>query len=144
MIQGLQYEVTQVMPTAVDTGLFVSLATFQSSDAADFPDGFYSGDYQDVPGLVNIPCMAPPESEGSIQATEVKALADIVGSELHHVLLNGYYATADMGWRQGWILLIGDNDGSGNLINGVQYDVLGVEADSQKQMTRVRVRLTTI
>ena len=144
MIQSLGYEVAAVMPAAVETGLFFSLATFQSSDAADFPDGFYSGDYQDVPGLVNLPCMAPPEASSSIQATEVKALADITSSELHHVLLNGYYATADMGWRNGWQLLIGDNDGSGNLINGVVYDLLGVEADSQKQMTRCRVRLTTI
>ena len=132
------------MPAARATGLFVSLATFQSSDAADFPDGFYSNDYVDIPGLTNIPCTSPPESDSSIQATEVKALEEITSSELHHVLLNDYYPSIDTGWRQGWRVTIGQNDGNGNLINGFAYDVLGVEADSQYRMTRVKVRLTTV
>ena len=140
----IQRAVARVMPAAVATGLFVSLATFQSSDANDFPDGFYSGNYQNIAGLVNLPCMAPPESEGSIQATEVKALEEITSSELRHVLFEQFYPQLDQGWRQGWRVLIQEPDGQGGYEAGVLYDVLGVESDSQSQMSRVRVRLTTV
>lgn len=130
----LQRAILRVMPAARATGLFVSLATFQSSDAADFPDGFYSGVYQDLPGLVNIPCTSPPVSEARIQAVEVKNLQDITSSELHHVLLNGFFPQLVTGWRQGWIVVI----------DGVIFDVFGVESDSQNQMTRVTARRVSI
>lgn len=132
------------MPAALSTGLFVSRATFQSSDASDFPDGFYSGVYADISGLTNIPCMAPPESEGSIQATEVKALQEITSSELRHVLLNTFYPQLDAGWRTGWRVVIQEPDGQGGYEPGAVYDVLGVESDSQSQMSRVRVRATSV
>jgi hypothetical protein len=122
-----------VMPAAVATGLFVSLFTAQEP----VPTQEANGD----PTLINIPCTAPPESPGSITATEVRALEEITSSELHHVLLNGYYPTLDQGWR-------GENaDGKGAwiaLIDGTQYEISGVESDSQSQMTRVRVKLATV
>ena len=130
----IQRAIQRVMPAARATGLFVSRATFQSSDAADFPDGWFSGVYADIPGLVDIPCTAPPVSEARIQATEVKALQEITASELLHVLLNGWYPAIDAGWRRGWIILI----------DSIQYDLLGVESDSQSQMTRVSVRRVSI
>ncbi len=140
----IQRSISRVMPAARATGLFVSLGTFQSSDAADFPDGFYSGTYQDLPGLTNLPCTAPPPSEARVQATEVKALQEITGSEMRHVLFEKFYPALDAGWRDGWRLLIQEADGSGGFQPGVAYDVLGVESDSQSQMSRCEVRLTTI
>lgn len=142
--QMIQRAIQKVMPAAVATGLFVSLATFQSSDPNDFPDGFYSGNYQNIAGLVNLPCMAPPESEGSIQATEVKALQDITSSELRHVLFETFYPQLDAGWREGWRVVIQEPDGQGGFEPGAVYDVLGVESDSQSQMSRVRVRATSV
>jgi hypothetical protein len=134
----------RVMPAARATGLFVSLATFQSSDAADFPDGFYSGSFQNVPGLVNLPCTAPPVSEARLQATESKALQDITASELRHVLFDRFIPQLDAGWREGWRVVIQESDGLGGFEPGVAYDVLGVESDSQSKMSRCEVRLTTI
>ena len=130
-----------VMPAAIATGLFVSSFTAQEPVPTIGPTGAVEFDYTDVAGLINIPCMAPPESTGSITATEVRALEEITASELHHVLLNGYYPTLDAGWR-------GENsDGKGAwiaLIDGFQYEIAGVESDSQSQMTRVRVKLATV
>jgi hypothetical protein len=85
--------------------------------------------------------MAPPPSPASIQATEVRALEEITASEVHHVLLNGWYPQLDAGWR-------GEAaDGKGAwiaLIDSTQYEICGVESDSQSQMTRMTVKLATL
>lgn len=140
----MQRAIQRVMPAARATGLFVSLATFQSSDASDFPDGFYSGQYENIAGLTGLPCTAPPVSEARVTATEVKALQEITGSEIRHVLFDRFYPQLDAGWREGWRVVIQEADGSGGFQNGVAYDVLGVESDSQSQMSRCEVRLTTV
>ena len=130
-----------VMPAAVATGLFVSLFTAQEPVPTIGPTGAMEFDYVNVSGLVNIPCMAPPENPSSITATEVRALEEITSAELHHVLLNGYYPTLDAGWR-------GENaDGKGAwiaLIDGFNYEITGCESDSQSTQTRVRVKLATV
>ena len=149
MYQDLGYDIENVMPEAVATGLFVSLFTAQQPRPTQGPTGAVAFDYIDVDPFVNIPCTAPPESPSSITATEVRALQEITSSELHHVLLNGYYPDLDAGWRGentsgAWICSIADNDGSGNPINPVQYEISGVESDSQRTQTRVRVKLATV
>ena len=130
-----------VMPAAVATGLFVSLFTAREPVPTIGPTGAMEFDYVNVSGLVNIPCMAPPPSPSSIQATEVRSLEDITAAEIHHVLLSGYFPQLDAGWR-------GENpDGKGAwiaLIDGFNYEIMGVESDSQSQMTRVRVKLATV
>lgn len=126
--------IQKVMPAARATGLFVSLATFQSSDFSDFPDGFYSGNYQDVPGLVNLPCTAPPQSELRILAKEVKTTQLITDMAPLHVLLDKFYPTLDAGWRIGWRVVI----------DGTIFDLQGVEHDSQSQMSRVLVLEVTV
>ena len=60
------------------------------------------------------------------------------------MLLDDYYPPIDLGWRDGWRLMLGDNDGAGNLINGYAYDIMGVESDSQEQMTRIEVKLASL
>lgn len=145
MLQNIiQRAIARVMPQAIRSGLYNNLATFQSSDAADFPDGFYSGDYVDLPGLTLLQCIAAPEDTSYIQATEVKALSDIMSSELLHVSFTAFYMSLDAGWRQGWRVVIGTNDGNGTMINPVNYDLLGVGVDSQNQHSVCKVRLTTI
>lgn len=130
-----------VMPAVVATGLLVSLFTAMEPVPTIDSTGAVLFDYTPVAGLVNIPCTAPPESTGSIVATEVRELTEIVSSELHHVLLNAYYPTLDAGWR-------GENsDGKGAwiaVIDGFNYEIAGVESDSQSVMTRVRVKLATL
>ena len=141
MNQGLSVSIAMVMPAALATGLFVSLFTAQEPVPTQDAQGGIDFDYVDVDGLVDIACMAPPPSTSDIQATEVRALEDITSSEMHHVLLSGYYPALDAGWR-------GENaDGKGAwiaLIDGYQYEISGVESDRQSQMTRVRVKLATV
>lgn len=126
------------------SGLLSSLCTCQAPSEVLDDSGAPDGNYVDVAGLMNIPCTAPPPSDARIQATEVRALAEITAAELHHVLLNGYYPAIDLGWRNGWRLMLGDDDGAGNLINGYAYDIMGVESDSQEQLTRIEVKLATL
>ena len=137
---AIQLAIQGVMPAAIATGLFVSLFTAQEPRPTQQANGAIEFDYVDVAGLVAIPCTAPPTSTSDIQATEVRALEDITSSEMHHVLLNGYYPQLDAGWR-------GENsDGKGAwiaLVDGWQYEISGVESDSQSQMTRVRIKLAT-
>lgn len=137
--------VANVMPLANASGLFVSLFTAQEPDGVFGQTGAPSGSYVDVAGLVDIPCTAPPETQGSIQATEVRALEEITSSELHHVLLNGYYPTLDQGWRGeladatgAWICQITWKG------EPYAYNIMGVESDSQSTQTRVKVKLATV
>ena len=136
MRQGLQYELSSVMPNLVaESGLFVSLATFQLPDGQFGSTGQPSGNFIDAPGLTNIPCTAPPFATGTaIQATEVKELEQILSLLLTHILLDGWYPAVEPVWRAGGKVLI----------DGVSYDILGVEDDSQHIMTRVRARITSI
>lgn len=134
MNQSLIPDIEAVMPAVIATGLLVSLFTAQAPSGVLGPTGAPDGSYVNVAGLVNIACTAPPPSEARIQATETKALAEIASAELHHVLLDAWYSALDLGWRDGWRAVV----------DGVAYDILGVESDSQMQMTRVSIRLETV
>lgn len=131
--QGLSYEIAEVMPEAVATGRFGSLFTAQQPSGNLGPSGAPDGTFVDVVGLVDIPCTAPPPSSARIQATEVKELEEIMAAQLKHVLLNGYYPTLEAGVQAGWQCII----------DGVAYDMLGAESDSQGQMTHAEVRLAS-
>lgn len=123
-----------VMPQVRATGLLVSLFTARAPSGTMGATGAPSGEYSDVVGLVDIPCTSPPESVGSIRATEMRQVAEIAAAEFHHVLLDDYYPNLDNGWRDGWLCAI----------DGTLFNIKGVESDSQSQMTRVCVdRVTT-
>lgn len=138
MNQGLAYEIAAVMPAATLTGLFSSLCTIQQPDGALIGAGQPSGTFTNVAGLVNIPCVDAPPSIARVQATEVKAIAEIMSIGLRHILLNGYYANiiggnlsaTGLGWRA--------------IVDGITYDILGAEADSQLTQTRLDLRLATV
>lgn len=134
MNQSLQPEILQVMPQAFATGLFVSLATFQQPDGLQGPTGGPSGAYVPVEGLVSIPCMNAPASIALIQATETRSVTDILAKGLRHVALNGYYPAVLTGWRAGWQVAI----------DGVAYDILGAEPDSQRTQTRLELQLVSL
>jgi hypothetical protein len=134
MNQTLQYEVDSVMPLAVATGLFVSLCTIQQPSTTPNPDGTMPNSYSDIGGLVNIPCMDAVPSESRIQATETKQLQEILSKQLRHVLLNGFYSTIPSGVGKAWRAVV----------DGVTYDLLGAEPDSQSQMTRLMLQLATV
>jgi hypothetical protein len=130
----IQAAIAQVMPAAVDTGLFVSLCSISAPTPAS---GAPSGTYTAVTGLQDLACMDAPENFGSgISANEAKSPALTESMAMRHVLLNGYYALlspstnwGDIGWRA--------------TVDGVVYDLLGAEADSQQTQTRLRLRKVT-
>lgn len=132
------------MPEVIATGLLVSRFTAQAPSGNTGPTGAPDGLFVAVAGLAEIRCTNPPVSDARIQATEVKQMAEIAASELHHVLLDGWYPALDQGWRNGWRALVETFDPAGNLIDSTPYDIMGVESDSQTRMTRVEIRLVTV
>ena len=143
MIQDLSYEIKQVMPQVRATGLLVSLATFQGPTGAtsDNPagalddEGFPLGTYSDITGLIDIPCMLAPFSEG-ISSNEKKGMEELEAVADKHLFLDHYYPAVIEGWRKGWRVVM----------DGIVYDVMGPEPSSQlaaADMTRVGVRLVT-
>ena len=132
--QNLTYEINAVMPAALNTLLFPSLCTIQQPDGNFNPDGTPSNAFVNISGLVNIPCIDSVPSTARVQATEVKDLEEIMSKAYRHVLLNDYYlalnTAAGLGWRA--------------IVDGVTYDLLGGEPDSQSQMTRLELQLVTV
>lgn len=120
------------MPQAVQTGLFVSLATIQAPDGLDNPNGTPSNNFNTV--YANIPCMDAPPSIARIQATEVKDIAEIMSKGLRHVLLDRFFADA-LNWS---------GLGYRAIIDGVVYDLMGAEVDSQDSQTRIDLQLVTV
>ncbi len=135
MNQQISYELDAIMPAVIDTGLLVSLFTAQEPSTVLGGTGAATGTYADVAGLVGIACTAPPYAFGdaAIRATEMKTLSEIESAGFLHVLLDSIYPALDAGWRGGWRAVI----------DGTDYDIMGVEHDSQGKMTRVSVRLVT-
>ena len=131
---SIQEELAAVMPTALSTGLFVSLFTAQQASGNFGPSGQPDGTYVDIPGLVNIPCMASPPSSLRIQSTEMKNLEEIMASSLMHVVLSGYYPQLENGISTGWRCII----------DGTVWDMLGAESDSQGTLTRMEVRIASV
>jgi len=140
---ALQIGLAGVMPMVRASGLLVSLATFQQPRGATTEDpagnlddsGFPVPEWDDIAGLVDIACTAPPLSfsDSSIAATEMKGMQESMLNAPKHVLLDSRYATAEAGWKNGWRIVI----------DGLPYDLMGVESDSQFQMTRCYVRRLT-
>lgn len=119
------------MPLAVATGLFVSLASFSSPPTMQGPTGNPTGSYVAVAGLQSIPCMDAPMIEGGSSSDETKALSEIEAKRTRHILLNTYYAQVSTAAGRGWQVTV----------DGVLYDLLGGESDSQRTQTRCSLQL---
>lgn len=140
MNQTLDLEIAGVMPLAVATGLFVSLCSISAPTPAS---GAISGTYAPVSGLQSIVCMDAPDDFGvRISASEMKDAAETASMARRHVLLDAYYDAlspesnwGEIGWRATVV----------NTLTGssVDYDIMGVEADSQHTQTRLCVRKVT-
>jgi len=134
MLQTLAYALSQVMPAAQKTGLLGSLASFYAPPTTQGPTGNPTGSYLPVAGLQSIPCMDAPPSIARVQATEVKDVAEIMSKGLRHVLLNQCFAEAP-----NWSALAYRVS-----IDGVMYDLLGAENDSQQTQTRLDLQLVQL
>jgi hypothetical protein len=134
MLQTLAYPLSQLMPQAQLAGTFDSLATFQSPDAGQGPTGNPVGTFTNVAGLVNIPCMDAPPSILRVQATEVKAVSEIMSKGMRHMLLNKCFLDAP-NWS---------GKGYRAVVDGIVYDLLGAENDSQNIQTRVDLQIVSV
>lgn len=127
MNQSIEPSIEAVMPELRRSGLLSSLCTITTPpgtfDAGGAPDP--NAAYQDLAGHVNIPCMKAP-----IDASETKTLDEILSRNLSRMLLNDYYPEIIANYRA--------------VVDGVDYDVLGVEHDSQHRMTRLTVSKVAI
>lgn len=123
------------MASAVATGLFRSLCTFQvpsgTLGATGAPDGLYTN----ATGLVNIPCMDAPQPPNEIKlgAFESRAAGQVADEAPRHVLLDAYYPTVMTLWRTGLRAVV----------DGTTYDVRGAECDSQRTQVRCELWLVT-
>lgn len=136
MNQGLTYEISNVMPQALNTGLFTSLCTITTQNNTLDSDGapvYVPG--TPLTGCVNIPCMDAVPSITRVQATEVRALQEIMDKSVRHMLLNGYYPQLMLENRVGDLWAT---------VDGVIYDILGVEHDSQNTQTRIEMQLVQL
>lgn len=131
MNQSLSYELSQVMPQCVAIGLFVSTAVFQAPDGTLTVSGAPSGTYVTQ---LTVACMDAPNSISRFSGAEAKTETDVQSSTLRHVLLDAYYPTIPTGQRSGWRCLL----------NGVAYDLMAAESDSQQTQTRCELMLVTV
>ena len=132
MQQGFQNALAQVMPAAVRTGLFRSLATVYKPVRTQGPTGNFIGTTAAVSGLSNIACMDAPNG---FSADETKTEPNILAGSYRHVLLAGWYPlvsniAAGAGWQVN--------------VDGTLYDLLGAESDSQQTQTRLKLQRVTV
>jgi hypothetical protein len=119
---------------AYNQGLFPSLGTLQQMVQDQGPTGNPTGNWQNVVGVVDIPCQDAPPSIARVQATELKVVAEIMAKGLRHILLNRCFVNATT-WA---------GTGSRFIVDGITYEVLGAENDSQLSQTRIDLQLVTL
>lgn len=122
--------IAAVMPSALATGLFVSLCDIQQPSGVFGASGAPDGNYTDVSGLTGIACMKAPPSIKRLTAMEQNSVPTILSVNQSHVLLDAYYPAIQTGYRA--------------VVDSIAYDIKGVESDSQRVMTRLRVELVSL
>jgi hypothetical protein len=139
MYQSQSYTIDAVMPEALDSGLFVSLVTMQqptgeqTADGSPLLSGGDSGDgWNNVAGMIDIAAMNGPEADARLRAKQEKSMEMVEGFQFRHLLLGGYYPAIqeDANWRA--------------VVDGVAWDVTGVESDSQGTQTRLLLQIASV
>jgi hypothetical protein len=132
MLQSLDYDLSQAATEAFESGLLSATCTIQTPTGGVTSSGAPNNTWSPVAGLTAIACQCAVPSANAVQATEAKALMEIMARQIRHVLLDGFYPALkqlkDAGQVQALITLPGDST--------YTYEVLGAEDDSQGQMTR--------
>ena len=131
---AITYPLERYQGYAYNQGLFPSLGTLQQMVQDQGPTGNPTGTWTNVSGVVNIPCQDAPPSTARVQATEMKDVAEIMAKGLRHILLNTCFPDATT-WA---------GTGSRFIVDGITYEVLGAENDSQLSQTRLDLQLVTL
>ncbi len=138
MNQGLVYELDSVTPAIAQTGLQSSLCTiFVRAQSAGLPvvDAMgqvdtANGDYTVLPGHSNIACQLAVNKLRPDEGGVIRRVEQYDTSGQRTLELNGYYP-----------LILQQHLAQ---VDGTVYEVMAVEPDSQKQITRLGVRLYTL
>lgn len=135
----IQADVQQAATVVFDSGLLVASCTIQVPLGGQTASGAPNNQWTPVTGLEDLACMCSVPSANAVQATEFKALAEIMAKSVRHVLLGGYYPNLKRLKQAGQVqALLTLPDG-----NSYAYEVLGAEDDSQGTMTRFECQLVT-
>lgn len=127
MNQSLTAEFDQVIPTALASGVFASLCTIKApTQSLDGLGQVDLSDYVAVPGMVDIPCMKPPLMIRRMSGLEVRRADAIAQQSTFHVLLAGYYPAIEQKQQA--------------KVDGTGYEIMTVEFDSQRRMTRLALQ----
>lgn len=124
---------SEVMPYFLSTGLPISTCDIQQPSGTFDAGGAPTGNYTPVAGLQGLVCMSAPESMGGFKGGEVKSATEILGMQYRHVLLGGYYPQIpeeNANWQA--------------VVDGVTWDLISAESDSQHIMTRIELKQAEI
>jgi|SRR5579859_473794 len=138
MNQSLAYEFTQVMPLVAATGVQVSLcnilvrATAASKPVTDSLGqvDLATSDFTILPGHANIPCQLAVNKLRADEGAEIHTPTDYETMSDRTLELNGYYP-----------LILQQHLAQ---VDGVVYQIMGTDSDSQSQVTRLAVRIYTL
>lgn len=128
MNQNSTVDFTQAVAAVAGSGLFPSLCTIKAT-ATPLPlDTAGQPNYSTTPisGLTNIPCMIAPEGLRPDQGGEIRGPENFDTLNLRRVILSGYYPQ-----------ITTQNVAN---IDGVDYEIMSVEAPSQEVYTRMAAR----
>lgn len=110
------------MMERIQPNFYPSLCTIQQPNSERDSVGQLIPSPIDVDGLINLPCRIAPRS-----TREVRSENMVYVEATHHIALGGYYPD------------IGETNLA--VVDGIAYDIEGVEWDGNHQTTRLYVRL---
>lgn len=110
------------MLARIQPNFYPSLCTIQESNPVRDSVGQQIPDWIDVPPLTDLPCRIAP-----LTAREVRSENQVYVASTHNVALGGYYPTITEGMQA--------------VVDGLGYDIEGVEWDGNQKTTRLFVRL---
>jgi hypothetical protein len=132
MNQSISYEIAAVTQQVLASGVPTSLCTLQEPDRILIDAGQPSGNYSDIAGLIDLVVISAPVSSSAIHSDEKRSIDEVQAFAPRYVTILGYYPQITGGVLLGWRAVI----------DGTPFDLLGAEPDSQRQTTRLSVRLT--
>ena len=135
MLQTNAYALSNIVPAVILTGLVVSQCSVFGQDGKKGPTGAPSGNYSNKI-LDSVGCVNSVPREGSIEATDQRAVKQIESEGFRHVWLTGpYYPIIFPLLQQGLQAQVTDPDGT------TTYNLYGAEPDSQGRMCRLRLKV---
>lgn len=126
MYQGIQYDLNAVASETAKAGQFPNLCTLQAISGSLDSLGAEVMTFSNVTGLVNIPCHNAPPARSSVAGSHELRMKDRLSEKQErHVLLKGYFPTITKKMRA--------------VIDGVAWNITGVESDAFDTLTRLYV-----